>query len=292
MLYAFSAFTFWVFCDTLNKVAAQSGLSPLHFLIANASGGLVTIAFMFRRQLGTLRQKPRRPFLLVLYSLLFPFSLFTIMLSLASLPLTTFYAIAFLTPLSVSGMAAWLYREPLDRRRVLAISVGFLGVLVAINPLGMVNQPTSWTGLIAATGAMACFVTQSLMLKTLGRTEHQTAILFYPRATNFLAGLITPFFIGVIPSDQLSVLIYPFLCGIIGCFGWLLLAKSSQMAPSSVTAPMHYSQIVTGAIIGYSVWGDIPSWHVVIGSLVIIGAGLYLGLINKTPPTILDEERG
>ena len=76
------------------------------------------------------------------------------------------------------------------------------------------------------------------------------------------------------------------LLGIVAALAHLCVNRSLKLAPAAVVTPYQYSQIVWGVLFGYLIFGDIPDWRLVCGSGLIIAAGFYLFLHErtKTPP--------
>ena len=63
----------------------------------------------------------------------------------------------------------------------------------------------------------------------------------------------------------------------VGLIGYLLLTRAYQIASASLVAPFDYSYLPFAAAMAFLVWGEVPGWHTVIGMLLIVGSGLYLG---------------
>ena len=64
--------------------------------------------------------------------------------------------------------------------------------------------------------------------------------------------------------------------GLLMGIGHLGLIQASRLAPSNIVAPFHYSQMVWAVIFGLMLFGDSPDEWVIVGSVVIIGSGLYI----------------
>ena len=136
---------------------------------------------------------------------------------------------------------------------------------------------------------MLIFSVMMLVLRILGRSESRECMAFYPRVVILIGSLIVCF-IGVYRPMSATVIILAMLSGGAGSLGWLLMAQAYKLAPASIVAPFHYSEIITGALIGYLIWHDIPSAHVVIGAAIIIGSGLYIITHTRKAAKILKEE--
>lgn len=64
--------------------------------------------------------------------------------------------------------------------------------------------------------------------------------------------------------------------GILGATGAFFINTAYKNAPAAIVAPFHYTQIVTGALLGYLIFGDVPSWNLMVGATIIIASGFYL----------------
>jgi S-adenosylmethionine uptake transporter len=66
------------------------------------------------------------------------------------------------------------------------------------------------------------------------------------------------------------------LLGIAGTAGHILIARSYQLAPAAVVAPMFYTLLLWGIVFGYVFWQEIPSFYALSGAAVIIVCGLFI----------------
>jgi drug/metabolite transporter (DMT)-like permease len=58
--------------------------------------------------------------------------------------------------------------------------------------------------------------------------------------------------------------------GVLNMIAVALAYLSVKHAPASIAAPFHYTQIISGAVIGYLIWGDVPTAHLAIGVIIIV----------------------
>ena len=105
-------------------------------------------------------------------------------------------------------------------------------------------------------------------------TENTAAIVFYFSVMASLMSLLTIPFGWVIPSWQDAALLIT--AGLLGGIGQILLATSYRFADTSVIAPFEYTSMLLAVIIGYTVFGEIPTSTVVAGVCLVIGAGLII----------------
>jgi drug/metabolite transporter (DMT)-like permease len=66
------------------------------------------------------------------------------------------------------------------------------------------------------------------------------------------------------------------ICGIANLVGQVFWTKALALAPTTAVSPFFYFMLVWAAAIGFFVWGDVPTLHLVIGSCIVVASGLYL----------------
>ncbi len=180
----------------------------------------------------------------------------------------TFYLAA---PIYVTALAVVLLAERVGWRRWTAVLVGFAGVIVALRPT---TQTLSLPAAIAL-GGSAIFALLLVCTRSLRGTAN--TVLVTGQVVGTMAfGIITAPFAWVTPSWS-----HIGLLGLFGVTAIIALAcvnRSLILAPASVVVPYQYTMIVWGAILGYLVFGDVPTLDVFVGATIIVGAGLYIFL--------------
>lgn len=180
-------------------------------------------------------------------------------------------SIMFASPLLVALIAGPLLGEWIGPRRLAAIGVGFLGVLVITRPgIGGMHPA-------ALLSVGACFVNAmySITTRMLAKHDRPETTLFY----SGLAGLVivTPLvpFVWTWPADALTwfVMLLMGACGAIGHWLWIL---AHARAPASILAPFTYSQIIIMVTLGYLVFHDVPDRWTIAGAAIVVASGLYL----------------
>jgi drug/metabolite transporter (DMT)-like permease len=180
-------------------------------------------------------------------------------------------AIQFLAPIVVALLGNRFLGEKLDRGRWIAIVVGFIGVLVILQPGSRGFHPAMLVSLLQTT-LYAIFI---LLTRVLAADDR-------PESSNFLSALgatlmLAPFAIAVwqTPTTAREWTMIA-VTGIAGGLGHYLLAQAPRFAPASTITPFIYSQILYMVLLGYLVFGDVPRPAVVVGALIVVGSGLYL----------------
>ncbi len=191
-------------------------------------------------------------------------------LALRYLQLAETASIYFATPLIVAAMSVPLLGERVGPRRWAAIVVGFVGVLIVIRPgFGMVHWAVGFSCLTALCGASY----QILTRKVAGADRAHTALL-YSGAVGAIA--ITPFApIGWVAPDGVGVALM-IAIGVLAGFGHWLLTIAHAHASAPILAPFSYTQIIWMPVLGYLLFGDVPTIWTLVGGSIVVASGLYL----------------
>ncbi len=176
----------------------------------------------------------------------------------------------FSNPLLILLFSALLLREPVGARRWAAVAVGFVGVVLVIQPGSTRFGWAALLPLLAAASSALYHVTTPM----LARTEDPVTSLYF---TALVAGIglcaVVPFF--WTPLDAMGWLGIGVL-GVLGTVGHFLLIRAFESAPASTLSPFMYLYLVWATILGWLVFSDIPGLATVAGALVILGSGLYV----------------
>lgn len=192
-------------------------------------------------------------------------------LALRYLQLDETMAILFAMPLVVSLLAGPMLGEWVGRRRLIAIVVGFVGVLIVVRPgLGGMH----WAALYSVAG-LFCYAFYSILTRQLAATDSALTTAFFGSASGVV--LLTPALpaFWVWPSSP-GVWVGLAALGVFGGFGHYLLITAHGRAPAAVLAPYVYTQIVWMIGLGFLVFGNAPGPFTIVGASVVIASGLYL----------------
>ena len=204
-----------------------------------------------------------RGLLLLLSSLLFVFAL-------EDLPLELSTAIGFVYPLYVTALAIPLLGEKVGVRRWIGVIVGFVGVIIILRPGGAAFQ---WAMLFPLLSSF-CWALGLIITRLMRGSEHAVAILFYSSFVGALASLPLAVPLWQTPSSFEWVLLIGL--GILNAAGQYLIIRAFMLAPASILAPFSYASIVWAMLIGAVVFGTRPDGPTLIGTLLLISAGIYV----------------
>src|SRR5499426_2308513 len=198
--------------------------------------------------------------------------------ALARLPIVDATALSFTAPLITVAMSAVILKERVRIYRWSAVLVGLIGILVMLGPhfdLSAYANSAMTTAGIAFAIAGAFFNSGSVIqTRRLTETETTSSIVFYFSLICALAGLATWPLGWLMPTwPELAALI---VIGICGGLAHILLTESYRLAPASMIAPFDYTSMLWALLLGFLVFGEVPSMLVFVGAGIIAAAGLFV----------------
>src|ERR1700722_13862443 len=212
-----------------------------------------------------------RPTLQIVRSLLLLGSTTANFLALRQLQLAETSTINFLTPLFVVLLAGPLLGEWAGRTRLVAVAIGFIGVVVATGPGTSAFHPV----VAIAIAGVLCSAGYALATRMLASFDSSATPLTWTRPAGVV--LLTPALPLVwINPPTLSTLAIMMGMGVFGALGHWLLILAHERAPASVLTPFGYTQLLWMILSGLLVFGDRPSAAVLLGAGVVVACGLYL----------------
>ena len=202
--------------------------------------------------------------------------------ALARLPLVDATAISFAAPLITVAFAAVFLGERVRVYRWSAVGVGFVGVLVMLWPYLNFDQFTAGgaaaaTASVGAACALMGAVTNAgsvIQTRRLTETETTSSIVFYFSLICGLAGLATLPFGWVMPTPP--VLAALITIGLIGGLAHIILTGSYKYAPASVVAPLDYTSMIWAFLLGYWMFGEVPTVYIFIGGAIVAASGIFV----------------
>jgi len=218
--------------------------------------------------------RPEQPWLQALRAALMAAESFCFYAAVAQLPLADTITFWMAAPVYVAAMAPFALRETIDWRGWVAILLGFAGVLVAMQPSA---HSLSGPALIAFGGSMV-FSLAMLLGRRLRATPDSTVILWQMGASvigGSLALWLGPGDWQPVTVGQLAQLA---LLGVVAMAANVMLNRAFKHADAATIMPFQYTLLLWAAIFGAVFFGDVPGSAVLIGSALIVAAGLYIAL--------------
>ncbi|AWM89054.1 EamA family transporter [Microvirga sp. 17 mud 1-3] len=200
--------------------------------------------------------------------------------ALAYLPLHDAIAIGYASPLIVVILAALILKEKVRSYRWTAVGIGFVGVLIMLSPFLKLSTLSGGVGTGASIGAIFAFVGAfcsagaTIQVRRLTQTERTGAIVFYFFILASGLSLLTLPLGWAVPT--LKDLMLFVVVGILGGIGQILLTQSYRYADTSILAPFEYTTMIWALLLGWFVFGDLPTVTVMTGAAIVAGTGLFI----------------
>jgi S-adenosylmethionine uptake transporter len=195
----------------------------------------------------------------------------------ANLPLAQCYAIFFTMPIFIALLAVPILGEKIDLVRGIAVVTGLVGVFIALDPSA---EPLQIAHLAAIAGAMSGALNYVLLRKT-GGTERTLVLMLYPMLAQLLVlSAIVPFV--YVPMSLPDLAITAFM-GAVLVAGSVMIIAAYRRARAIIVAPMQYSQIIWGTLMGLVLFNERLTWTTAIGTALIILAGVVIVARQERP---------
>jgi len=193
-----------------------------------------------------------------------------LLIAFSLMPLAGAIAINFSAPLLTALISAVLLKETVGPARWLALLVGFCGVLIVTNP----GMGTFQIGALFALANAVLYGSVTAGVRGMTATESAETLILYQLAllTALFALLLPLGWTSPTPADT-AWIVFNGVSNAVGQYWW---TRALHLAPASAVAPFNYLSLVWAIILGFAVWGDVPTVSLVIGSGVVVASGLFL----------------
>ena len=172
-------------------------------------------------------------------------------------------------PLLIAALSGPIFGEKVGWRRWTAIAVGFVGVLIILQPGFRVFQIEALVPLASA----FMFALYGLMTRYAARKDSAATSFFYTGTV----GAVVMTTIGIWfwePMRGPDWAWMAVLC-VTGALGHWLLIKTYDVAEASAVQPFAYLQLVFAATLGITVFGESLEWNVALGAALVVAAGVF-----------------
>jgi len=273
MFVAVAAFSFM---DALLKLFAAN-YPPLQVTAIRGAASLpfVLLPLWYTGRLAELR--PKRVGLHLLRGVLGVLMLAGFVFALREASLAAVYSLYMGAPLLIAAIAAWWLGEKVDGARWFAIIIGFIGVLVILQPRA--DGLPLLAGLAAGVSAV-CYALAAIIGRVLTRSDHSSAIVFSFLfiMTLIAAALALPAWVTIRSEDYLLIV----AVGGFGAAGQHYITEAFRQAPASVVAPIEYTALLWGIVIDFFAWSILPNVTMLGGATLVVAAGLYVTWRERT----------
>jgi drug/metabolite transporter (DMT)-like permease len=221
-------------------------------------------------------------------------STFCFVAAIRVMPLADALAIAFVAPFIVLLAGKFYLNEAVGPRRLGAAVVGFVGVLLVIQPSFAAFGPVA----LYPIGTAFSFAFYMLVTRGLSRQVHPVALQFH---TGLVASLLCLPVMVAAQGTGSSLLdpVWPegvfwlWLLGVgfFAALSHMMMTYALSFAPSATLAPLQYLELPMATLLGYLIFSDFPNILTLAGIAIIIGAGLYMIHRERVTASKLVTER-
>ena len=191
------------------------------------------------------------------------------------LPLAATYTLFFIAPLLITMLSVPVLKERVPAAHWWVIGVGFVGVLIALQPRGEDLQAGFVTaGGLAVLGAAACYAVAAVVGRLSSRTDSTESMVLWMMVIVALGAgaLAWPNWVAV-PLGEWPLLL---ALGVTGFAGQLAITVAFRHGQASAVAPFEYTALAWGVGLDWLVWQTLPMSHTWLGAAIIVGSGLFL----------------
>lgn len=186
------------------------------------------------------------------------------------MPLAGAIAINFSAPVWAALLSIVWLKEHAGPARWSALLAGFAGVLIVANP----GADSLTLGALFALGNAIMYGSVTVAVRGMTATESANTLLMWQMVTLavFHSFLLLFGFSWPTASDA-AMLAMSGVANAIAQYCW---TKALHLAPTAAVSPFYYFLLVWALVIGFVVWGDVPSLGLLIGSGIVVASGLFL----------------
>ena len=182
--------------------------------------------------------------------------------------LTTIYVLSYVSPVFMIILSALLLKEPIGKGKWIAVTVGLVGVLIAIRPGSSVFEMAAWLVLLGTfLGAL-----NKILMRKLTFTENSLSIAIYPNIA--MVAVTLPFLAWqAMPWQDWSLFA---VIGTLAAAGQYAIAQALRFTQASTLAPIDYSTLFWVVALDVFFWGNGPDFYVILGALIVAGSDWYM----------------
>ena len=194
------------------------------------------------------------------------------------MPLANATAINMSTPLLIALLSALFLRHHVSLRQWLIIGLGFVGVLLVVQPQAEGFTHWAW---VALAGTL-CHALRDMSVRFIPNHVPSSLITF---GTAFTATVMAGVWALFSPWHSVTLIMWMLMAsaGVFLSIGYFLLIMATRDADMTVIAPFRYMGLLTAVALGFVVWSDIPNLMAWAGMGLLVAAGLMMIHISRPP---------
>lgn len=194
----------------------------------------------------------------------------TFLTALQHMPIANLSAIMQSLPLAVTLAAALMFGERIGWRRLSAIIVGFVGVIMIIRPGGAAFDIWAVLGVCSVLSV----VLRDMATRRFSRGVSSVSIAFYAALATMGLGAVMLPFSGWEPVDAKSAVLLA-LAALTLIGGYLTVVMAMRVGEVAVVAPFRYTSLLWAVAMGWLVFSDLPDGWTMAGAALVVASGVY-----------------
>ncbi len=256
------------------------GFNPTQILLVRAVFALGMAAALAIGNGGRAVLETRQPWIQILRGVTAATAMVLALFAYAALPLAEAVSVVYAAPILVTLLSVPLLGEPLGWRRLTAVLIGFLGVILIVRPGGDLFQPAA----LIALAALVLYALSNVLTRKAGRTDRGLTTLIYTQICFIAVCAPAQPFVWSTPHGLDAWLFL--LVAATGGVAQYLLTLSYRHAPAALIAPFDYTAILWATLFAFLIWSETPTLLSWIGMAVVIASGAYIAVreIIVSPP--------
>src|SRR5579864_360777 len=196
----------------------------------------------------------------------------SLLLAFSLMPLAGAVAINFSSPLFAALVSILWLRERAGPARWAALLIGFVGVLIVTDP----GANSLTLGALFALINAIMYGSVTVAVRGMTRTESANTLVIWQLTVLAFFHSFLLLFGWRSPTVLDAVLLFG--TGFTNAVGQWFWTKALHLAPAAAVTPFYYLMLVWSLMIGFLVWGDVPTLSLLIGSAIVVTTGLFLFL--------------
>jgi drug/metabolite transporter (DMT)-like permease len=257
--------------------AVQAEMNSFQLMAWRSLIGFAVVALViWRSAAGFAQIRTRHPWLHVQRNILHFTGQNAWFVALTMIPLAQLVALEFTSPIWVTLLAPLVIGDRLTLQRLVAVFLGFAGVLVVAQP------GSAPIGLGHALGLLAAFAfaLNAIWTKRIMAHDAVLCVLFWMTASQAVMGFLLSLPSGGVPMPSAPVWPWMIVVALSGLTAHYSLTSALRHAQVSVVAPMEFIRLPVIAAVGALLYGEPVALAILFGGLVILGANLVnLGVL-------------
>lgn len=190
--------------------------------------------------------------------------------ALLHMPLANLSAIMQSLPLAVTLAAALIFGDPIGWRRLLAIAIGFVGVLLIIRPGTDAFNIWSVMGLIS----VGWVVVRDLSTRRLSPSVPSATVAIWASVCVTIMGIVGSGWTGWKPVTMVEALL------VLGAtinlvIGYLTVVMMMRVGDIGIVAPFRYMALIWAIVLGWAFFGTFPDGLTILGAGIVVATGIF-----------------